>query len=134
MRNDKTPSKKRYDLLLLAALVLVGLGLTAFVLLSRMNSASDGLTVTIRQDNEVVATLPLDEDATYAVQGEDGGTTNLVVIEDGTVHMEEADCPDQLCVKQGKIRYAGDSLICLPNRVVVEISGEDEQALDAVAK
>ncbi len=134
MRDHKTPLKKRYDLLLLAALVLVGLGLTAFVLLSRMNSASDGLTVTIRQDNEVVATLPLDEDATYAVQGEDGGTTNLVVIEDGTVHMEEADCPDQLCVKQGKISYAGDSLICLPNRVVVEISGEDEQALDAVAK
>lgn len=134
MRDEKTPSKKRYDLLLLAALVLVGLGLTAFVLLSRMNSASDGLTVTIRQDNEVVATLPLDEDATYAVQSEDGGTTNLVVIEDGTVHMEEADCPDQLCVKQGKIRYAGDSLICLPNRVVVEIGGQDEQALDAVAK
>ncbi len=134
MREDKTPPKKRYDLLLLGALVLVGLALTAFVLLSRMNSTSDGLTVTIRQDNEVVATLPLDEDATYAVQGEDGGTTNLVVIEDGTVHMEEADCPDQLCVKQGKIRYAGDSLICLPNRVVVEISGEDEQALGAVAK
>lgn len=134
MRDHKTPLKKRYDLLLLAALVLVGLGLTAFVLLSRMNSASDGLTVTVRQDNEVVATLPLDEDTTYAVQGEDGSTTNLVVIEDGTVHMEEADCPDQLCVKQGKIRYAGDSLICLPNRVVVEISGEDEQALDAVAK
>ncbi|MCD8146292.1 MAG: NusG domain II-containing protein [Clostridiales bacterium] len=133
MHHDKTPLKKRYDLLLLGALVLAGLGLTAFVLLSRMNSSSDGLTVTIRQDNEVIATLPLDEDATYAVQGEDG-VTNLVVIEDGTVHMEEADCPDQLCVKQGKIRYAGDSLICLPNRVVVEISGEDEQALDAVAK
>ncbi|MCD8190072.1 MAG: NusG domain II-containing protein [Clostridiales bacterium] len=134
MREDKTPPKKRYDLLLLGALVLVGLGLTAFVLLSRMTGQTDGLTVTIRQDNEVIATLPLDEDATYAVQDEDGVTTNLVVIEDGAVHMEEADCPDQLCVKQGKIRYAGDSLICLPNRVVVEISGEDEQALDAVAK
>ncbi|MCD7928727.1 MAG: NusG domain II-containing protein [Clostridiales bacterium] len=133
MRQHKTPLKKRYDLLLLAALVLAGLALTAFVLLSRMNSSSDGLTVTIRQDNEVIATLPLDEDATYAVQSEDG-VTNLVVIEDGTVHMEEADCPDQLCVKQGKIRYAGDSLICLPNRVVRWISGEDEQALDAVAK
>ncbi len=134
MRDSKTPLKKRYDLLLLGALVLVGLALTAFVLLSRMNGTSDGLTVTIRQDNEVVATLPLDEDATYAVQREDGNTTNPVVIEGGSVHMEEADCPDQLCVKQGKIRYAGDSLICLPNRVVVEISGEDEQALDAVAK
>ncbi|MCD7837824.1 MAG: NusG domain II-containing protein [Clostridiales bacterium] len=133
MSDSKTPSKKRYDLLLLGVLVLVGLALTAFVLLSRMTGQSDGLTVTIRQDNEVVATLPLDEDATYAVQGE-VGVTNLVVIEDGAVHMEEADCPDQLCVKQGKIRYAGDSLICLPNRVVVEISGQDDQALDAVAK
>ena len=47
--------------------------------------------------------------------------------------MEEADCPDRLCMRRGAIRYAGDSIICLPNKVVVEISGEDALNLDAVA-
>ncbi|MCD8384007.1 MAG: NusG domain II-containing protein [Clostridiales bacterium] len=133
MNDRKANALKRSDLLLLVGLIAVGLGLTAFVLLTRMYSQSDDLTVTIRQNSQVLATLPLDEDTTYAVQGEDG-VANLVVIEDGSVYIEEASCPDKLCVKQGKIRYAGDSLICLPNRVVVEITGQDDLGLDAVAK
>ncbi|MCC8129458.1 MAG: NusG domain II-containing protein [Clostridiales bacterium] len=133
MSDGKATIPKRSDLLLIGGLIAVGLALTAFVLLSRMSSQSDALTVTIRQDGEVVATLSLDEDAVYTVQGEDDAV-NRVVIEDGAVFMEEASCPDRLCVKQGKIRYAGGSLICLPNGVVVEITGQDDLELDAVAK
>ncbi|MCD7734713.1 MAG: NusG domain II-containing protein [Clostridiales bacterium] len=133
MNERKANAPRRSDLLLIGGLIAVGLVLTAFVLLSRMGGQSDSLTVVIRQDGAVVATLPLEEDAVYTVQGEDGAV-NRVVIEDGAVYMEEASCPDRLCVKQGNIRYAGDSLICLPNRVVVEITGQDELGLDAVAK
>ncbi|MCD8047047.1 MAG: NusG domain II-containing protein [Clostridiales bacterium] len=133
MNECKANAPRRSDLLLIGGLIAVGLVLTAFVLLSRMGGQSDSLTVVIRQDGEVVATLPLEEDAAYTVQREDGAV-NRVVIEDGAVYMEEASCPDRLCVKQGKIRYAGDSLICLPNRVVVEITGQDDLGLDAVAK
>ncbi|MCD7761061.1 MAG: NusG domain II-containing protein [Clostridiales bacterium] len=133
MSDGKATIPKRGDLLLIGGLIAVGLALTAFVLLSRMSGQSENLTVVIRQDGEVVATLPLDEDAVYTVQGEEDAV-NRVVIENGAVYIEEASCPDRLCVKQGKIRYAGDSLICLPNRVVVEITGQDELGLDAVAK
>ncbi|MCC8182644.1 MAG: NusG domain II-containing protein [Clostridiales bacterium] len=133
MNDSKANTSKPGDLLLIAGLIVVGLALTVFVLLSRMGGQSDDLTVVIRQDGEVVAALPLDEDAVYTVQGEDDAV-NRVVIEDGAVFMEEASCPDRLCVKQGKIRYSGDSLICLPNRVVVEITGQDDLGLDAVAK
>ncbi|MCD7801877.1 MAG: NusG domain II-containing protein [Clostridiales bacterium] len=133
MNERKANAPRRSDLLLIGGLIAVGLVLTAFVLLSRMGGQSDSLTVVIRQDGAVVATLPLEEDAAYTVQGEDGAV-NRVVIEDEAVYMEEASCPDRLCVKQGKIRYAGDSLICLPNRVVVEITGQDDLGLDAVAK
>ena len=46
--------------------------------------------------------------------------------------MEEADCPDLLCVHQKAISKEGESIICLPNKVVVTIRGGEETELDAV--
>lgn len=48
---------------------------------------------------------------------------NIVVIENGSVYMKYADCPDKLCVKMGKINKDGADINCLPNRVRVRISG-----------
>jgi hypothetical protein len=82
-------------------------------------------------DGAAVATFSLTEDREWLIDGVDGGTNSLV-IQQGKVWLEEASCPDHLCVKQGTIQYAGESIICLPNKVVVEITGEDELALDGV--
>ena len=49
---------------------------------------------------------------------------NIVVIEGGKVYMEWADCPDKLCINQGKIAKTGQTIICLPNKVMVTIKGE----------
>ena len=46
--------------------------------------------------------------------------------------MESADCPDQICVRQKAISKEGESIICLPNKVVVSIVGGEEKELDAV--
>ena len=118
----------RGDLLLIAALLIAGLAMTAALYGLRQ----DGRQVVVRVDGQIVAQLTLSQDAQYPVESE-GSVTNLVVIQDGSVHMEEAVCPDHLCIRRGAIRYAGDSIICLPNKVVVEISGEDALNLDAVA-
>ena len=49
--------------------------------------------------------------------------------------MEDADCPDRLCVKQGRIKKVGESIVCLPHKVVIEIVGEKEEAgVDAVTQ
>ncbi len=58
--------------------------------------------------------------------------SNVVCIEGSGVCMEYADCPDGLCIKQGKITKGGRSIVCLPNKVVVEIIGKGGGA-DAVA-
>ncbi|MCD8159943.1 MAG: NusG domain II-containing protein [Clostridiales bacterium] len=124
---------RKNDLILLAAVVLAGLALTAVYFASRTEAADPAaLTVVVRQDGEVTAAYPLSQDGSYLIASEEG--TNRLVIEDGTACIEDADCPDRLCVKQGKIRYAGDSLICLPHSLVVEITGSDELALDGVTK
>lgn len=85
--------------------------------------------VTVRIDGEIVETYDLSEDQVIEVnQG-----TNVIAIKNGKVDMTQADCPDQLCVHQKAISENRESIICLPNRVVVQITSSDEAAYDAVA-
>ncbi len=119
----------RSDLLLLGGLAAVGLALFALLSLGR----DDGVQVLVRVDGVVTQRFSLSEPRSYTIQTRDEGVNELR-IDDGAVWLESANCPDCLCVKQGKIRYAGESIICLPHGVVVELSGQDELALDAVTQ
>lgn len=119
----------RSDLLLLGGLAAVGLALFALLSLVR----DDGVQVLVRVDGVVTQRFSLSEPRSYTIQTRDEGVNELR-IDDGAVWLESANCPDCLCVKQGKIRYAGESIICLPHGVVVELSGQDELALDAVTQ
>ncbi len=111
-------------------LFLIG-AVGAFCLLTMRG---EGAKVIVRVGSEVAHIFPLDKDLDTVIEGVDGGTNHLI-IKDGVAWLEEASCPDKLCVAQGKIQYSGDSLICLPNQVVVEISGDTgDMTLDAVAK
>lgn len=49
---------------------------------------------------------------------------NIISIKDNEVSIIEADCPDKICIKPGYISKVGDSLVCLPHRVMVEIKGQ----------
>ena len=119
----------RSDLLLLGGLAAVGLALFARLSLGR----DEGVQVLVRVDGVVTQRFSLSEPRSYTIQTRDEGVNELR-IDDGAVWLESANCPDCLCVKQGKIRYAGESIICLPHGVVVELSGQDELALDAVTQ
>lgn len=115
------PSIRKTDILLILALLALSVCLRAAGLSSRGTSASQ---VTISVDGQREATLDLSRDAEYTVSGYGGGV-NHVVIQDGEVWVDEASCPDKLCVRQGRVRDSGQMIICLPNRVVVEITGEE---------
>ena len=113
---------RKADLLLLAAALVFGAVLAAVLLLR-----SPGGTVQVRVAGAVTAGYPLDVDASYTITGANGGT-NLLVIEDGAARIEEASCPDGVCVHTGRIRRNGQSIVCLPNQVVVEIVSETENS------
>ena len=55
------------------------------------------------------------------------------MIENGIAYVTDADCPDQLCVHQKAASKNHESIICLPNKVVVEVDGSEESEFDAVA-
>lgn len=118
------------DILLLAALLAAG-GLIVLVLFL---TAKTGSSVRVQVDGKTVAEFPLDEDRTFEIQGVNGGK-NLLVIRDKEAWVEEASCPDGLCIGMGKISKSGQAVVCLPNRVVVEVfedAGTDTPEVDHV--
>ena len=117
-------------------ILLGGILLTAFLfwllplLLNRINSKFPAI-VSVYQDGQLLASYPLTDDLTEAIPwGENG--YNLLLIENGTASVTDATCPDQLCVRQRAISQNGESIICLPHRLVLQIEGEEEGELDAV--
>lgn len=113
-------------LLVLGALLLAG-GVRAYTLLTRRG----GGAVEIAVDGAAVETLPLSADRRYTWTGAAG--TNTLVIENGAAYMAAADCPDGLCVRRGPVRYAGESIICLPHALTVTVTGPGAAGFDAVS-
>ena len=110
-------AKHKADIIVTASLLFIGLSALIFTLTLSPN----GEYVKITKDNTEIARLKLDEDAVYPIDG-----ANTVVIEGGRAYMREALCPDHLCVKTGKIHSVGERIICLPNKVVVEVIKDGE--------
>ncbi len=73
----------------------------------------------------------LEEKRTVEVDGPLGMTT--VIISDGEVWIQSSPCREKICMKMGHISRCGEQLICIPNRVVVELMGE-EGRIDGVSR
>lgn len=117
----------RNDVLLAAALLLLGGALALFLWLTRQT----GGIVSVQMDGQVILELPLDED-TQIILGE-GEHTNTLVIRGGKAQVVEASCPDKICVGHGAIQYAGESIVCLPHKLVITVEGGPSPDIDAAA-
>lgn len=119
---------------IIAVAVIAVLCIALFLGLYVFNSHK-GTYVQIEQDGSVIETLPLDKDTEYNVEI-DGKVTNTVQIKGGEVSVSYADCPDQICANHAPVSLAGESIICLPNKVVVSVVGSDgnESQPDGVAR
>ena len=122
---------KKADFILVGIIVAVA-GVLLFVLYG-LNTGS-GEYVQIEVDGQVVESLPLDEDCEYDIKS-DAGAVNTLVIKDGAAKMTQADCPDKICVNHRAISLSGESIICLPHKVVVSVVDEksSDSEIDAVA-
>lgn len=126
---EKKKTFGRRDLILLLVILAVGLAGILF-LYSRPAAANGEAEVSV--DGKVVMTLPLSEDTEVMISGFNGGE-NLLVIWDGKAQIKSASCPDGVCVRHYAISRDGESIICLPNRVVVTIRGGEKGEVDAIA-
>jgi hypothetical protein len=115
---------KKADILLIGGIIAFGCILGLAILLTQHK----GNIAQVRVDGTIVENLQMTDNLTYEINGANGGT-NLLIIQDGKAWIEEASCPDGLCKNMGKISQVGQSVICLPNKVVVEILDKEGEAL-----
>ena len=107
---------RKRDLILLCVLLAAGLLSTVLVVGLTHNS---GEVAVVTVDGEEYARLPLEEDTRLVIEGRNGGT-NVLVISDRKAYIEEASCPDKVCVRTGHATEVR-SIVCLPNRVTVTV-------------
>ena len=117
---------KKADIVLFVVLLVLGLALSAASLLT----GTTGQKVQIEVDGKAYGVYALNENQTIEIQ--ENGHTNKITIKDGTVQMSYSDCKNQICVNDGKISMTNQSIVCLPNKVLVEITGGEEE-LDAIS-
>lgn len=117
----------RNDLRLLFVLCLMGALLGGMLLFTRQK----GELIVVRVDGEQRSAFLLSGQTRYEIEGVGG--KNILIIESGSAWLEDADCPDRLCVRQGKISHVGESIICLPHRTVIEVVGSQSSTPDAVS-
>lgn len=91
---------------------------------------STGDYVTVLRNGQEEGRYLLSEDKVYVISGETG--YNLLVISGGEAFITDADCPDRLCMKQKAISGKGESIICLPHKLVIQVEAKEESDLDAV--
>ena len=95
--------------------------------------AAPGGQVTVMQDGQALEAYSLAEERELVFTDGNGGR-NILVIQNGEAYMKEADCPDKLCVAQKAISKKGESIICLPHRLAVEVTAGETAQTDAVAR
>lgn len=116
---------KKKDLLLICIVLCVA-GIWSGI--RYFTGSRDPGYVTVKVDGVLEGTYLLDEDQVIEINH----GTNILEIQDGKARMIEADCPDQLCVHQKAITAGGESIICLPNKVVAEVVSQTKSEYDAV--
>ena len=88
------------------------------------------LYATIKVNGKVHTTidLPLAFEKRLSISTDHGN--NTIVINSNEVKILDADCKDELCIKQGSISKVGKTLICLPNELIIEIKGDEYDSSD----
>lgn len=116
--------------------ILVSLGLLVLSFLmatffSSFNTKNTGQYIRIEHNSKLVGEYSLDEDQEIVIN--EPGHYNKVVIKNGKAYMKEANCRDQICVHMKEINVDGETIVCLPNRVYIEVVDKsDNDGIDKV--
>lgn len=121
---------KRQDKVLIIILMFFSFGMTVcqYVYTQKVMPKN----VYIYKDSKLLYCVPLEADQIICVGQEKH--SNIIEIKNKQVCMRQADCPDKLCVMTGQIAKSGQQIVCLPHKIIVKISGMNDNDIDGVTR
>jgi len=120
----------KYDKILIVFVVVISL--FAMYIVKERASNYNKKYVEITVDGEEHSKYVLDNNIDKEIEVITDKGYNIIQIQNGQVLVEESDCNNQLCVRKGVIEEAGEIIVCLPHKVVVQITGSSED-LDSIS-
>ena len=121
----KNRLKKKDIVLMIIILVVAG----SCVLLHRIIGEKSADYITVKVNGKIEGVYSLADDQEIVLNN----GRNVLKIKNGEADMIRADCPDQLCVKQKAVSKNKESIICLPNKIIVEVDSHQNSQYDAVS-
>lgn len=115
---------RKRDIIL--CIVLIAVGITCWLVMWFVLPA--GNTADVYIDGKLVQTIDMTVDDAYEFSTDRG--SNTVVVESGKIRVSDADCPDKVCVDMGWKSRRGETITCLPHKLVIEIQGGGERDID----
>lgn len=113
--------KTRNDIITVCLLLV----LVASALLVFKIAKTQGNSVEVLSGGEVIFSLPLDSDTERVIESKNG--KNILVIKNGKASVRSASCPDKICVNHSAISRSGETIVCLPNELVIRVVGEKSE-------
>lgn len=107
-------NRYKNDIIVISIIVVIAVVILVFISLYK----KQGSTVVVTIDDELYKVYDLDEDITAILD-----TGNTLVIQDNEAYVSESTCKDKVCIHHGRISAVGETIICLPHKLVIEIKG-----------
>ena len=124
-QNTLTKNKYRLDIIVISVILFLSVLLLFVVIMTK----KEGSVAVVEINGVAAGEYPLSENGEFNLNG----GTNVLVIENGVAYLNYSNCPDHTCEKTGKIKYIGQTIICLPNRVSITIKGDSEGGVDLIS-
>lgn len=127
---------KRWDIIIVCLLMLGSLLPVAIFsyVQAEMTDEHSAYVAVISVDGQTIQTIPLtDHEGTEIFDiGLQAGDHNTIEVRDGKIRIKGATCTDQVCVKMGFISKPGETIVCLPHKVLIEIQTTDGEIDDMI--
>jgi len=119
---------KKGDILILFFLLIA---LTGWLLQNYIWPDVEDKIAIIEIDGQVYQEIPIDtSDIQELIIDLPEDNQIHIVVEKDSIHVEDASCPDKVCIRTGAISKPGQNIVCLPNKVVVFIAGPGDSNID----
>ena len=126
MQKNMSIKINKFDIILIIGIICIS---GIFILFNKLNSKK-GTTALVYYENKLVKKIDLSIDKTYNVKGYNGNV--LIVVKDNKIKVAKEKSLHHLCSKQGYISKSNETIVCLPNKIVIEIDSKKD--IDTVVK
>lgn len=121
---------KKLDIVIIISMVIISF-IPYFIFSKMLKKEYSSTYANIKLDGKIYDNIPLSSfkgEKEIRIDSEDGSDYNIIKIKDNQINIEDASCKDSLCIKQGSISKVGQTIVCLPHKLIIEIKGEESNS------